>query len=393
MTRILVLTTTYPNNESDWTGAFIHSLVRAIHDRGFDLEVLAPSDGTYYGCRSLDGIPVHRFGYFLPHSLERLTKGAGGIPENIATSVLARIQIVPMMAVFILRTILAVWRSDLIYANWIGAGFVGAIASRFSGKPLVVSFRGDDGYLARDRPIWKLVTKWVIGQSSHVTAVSNELSDIMKDLGADTSRLSVPRFGVDTSLFFPGNKNPAERFPLVMIFVGSLIPKKGLQDLIEALATPDLGDVHLVVVGDGYFACELKSLAQDKLQKDQVFWRGIAPPVEVAKLMRDADFLVLPSYTEGSPNVIKEAMASALPVIGTRVGGIPDLVTEGKTGLLYNPGDIESLRQCIRIMLKDGGTRLKMGWSATKKLDDSGLNWESTARDFESIFSRALEKT
>jgi glycosyltransferase involved in cell wall biosynthesis len=177
-----------------------------------------------------------------------------------------------------------------------------------------------------------------------------------------------------------------------MIFVGSLIPKKGLQDLIEALATPDLGKVRLVVVGDGYFASKLKSLAQDKLQKDQVIWRGIAPPVEVAKLMRDADFLVLPSYTEGSPNVIKEAMASGLPVIGTRVGGIPDLVTEGKTGLLYNPGDIESLRQCIR-MLKNRGTRLKMGWSARKKLDDSGLNWESTARDFESIFSRALEKT
>ena len=215
----------------------------------------------------------------------------------------------------------------------------------------------------------------------------------MKDLGADSSRLSVPRFGVDTSLFFPGNKNPAERFPVVMIFVGSLIPKKGLQDLIEALATPDLGDVRLVVVGDGYFASELKSLAQDKLQKDQVIWRGIAPPVEVAKLMRDADFLVLPSYTEGSPNVIKEAMASALPVIGTRVGGIPDLVTEGETGLLYNPGDIESLRQCIRIMLKNRGTRLKMGWSAKKKLDDSGLNWESTARDFESIFLRALQKT
>ena len=393
MTRILVLTTTYPNSESDWTGAFIHSLVQAVRKRGFELEALAPSDGTYYGRRSLDGIPVHRFGYFLPHSLERLTRGAGGIPENIATSVLARIQIIPMMAVFILKTILAVRRSDLIYANWIGAGFVGAIASRFSGKPLVVSFRGDDGYLARDRPIWKLVTKWVIGQSSHVTAVSRELHDIMKDLGADSSRLSVPRFGVDTSLFFPGNKDPAERFPVVMIFVGSLIPKKGLQDLIEALATPDLGDVRLVVVGDGYFASELKSLAQDKLQKDQVIWRGIAPPVEVAKLMRDADFLVLPSYTEGSPNVIKEAMASALPVIGTRVGGIPDLVTEGKTGLLYHPGDIESLRQCIRIMLKNRGTRLKMGWSAKKKLDDSGLNWESTARDFESIFLRALQKT
>ncbi len=99
MTRILVLSTTYPNSESDWTGVFIRSLVRAIHDRGFDLEVLAPSDGAYYGRRFLDGIPVSKFGYFWPHSLERLTRGAGGIPENIAKSFLARIQIIPMMAV------------------------------------------------------------------------------------------------------------------------------------------------------------------------------------------------------------------------------------------------------------------------------------------------------
>ncbi len=393
MTRILVLTTTYPSGESDWTGAFIRSLVRAIRDRGFDLEVLAPSDGTYYGRRLLDGIPVSRFGYFWPHSLERLTRGAGGIPENIAKSFLARIQIIPMMAVFILKTIFAVRRSDLIYANWIGASLVGAIASLLSGKPLVVSFRGDDGYLARDRPLWKMVTRWVIRRSSHITAVSHELLDILKDLGAEPSRLSVPRFGVDTALFFPGSKNPVDRDQLQMIFVGSLIPKKGLQDLIEALAAPDLRHVSLTVVGDGYFAPELKSLAQKKLRPGQVIWLGIAAPVEVAKLMRAADFLVLPSYTEGSPNVIKEAMATALPVIGTRVGGIPELVSHGETGLLYSVGDTESLRECIRIMAKDIESRQKMGWLAKEKLDSAGLNWESTALDFELIFLRALEKT
>ncbi|MFH0957635.1 MAG: glycosyltransferase [Pseudomonadota bacterium] len=391
MTRILLLTTTYPNSEDDWTGAFIHSLALALRKRGFELEALAPSDGTFHGRRHLDGIPVCRFGYFWPRSWERLTRGAGGIPENIAKSLLARIQIIPMMAVFIVRTLLALRRNDLIYANWIGAGFVGAIASWLSGKPLVVSFRGDDGYLARDRTMWKIVTKWVIAQSSHVTVVSQELQDIMKDLGAAPERLSVPRFGVDTSLFFPGNRNPTESEPLQGIFVGSLIPKKGLQDLICALASPKFENVRLIAVGDGYFASKLKSLAQEKLKKGQVIWRGIEPPAEVAKLMRDADFLVLPSYTEGSPNVIKEAMASALPVVGTSVGGIPDLVIDGETGLLYNPGDIESLRKCIQILAGDRSTRSKMGSSAKMKLDNSALNWDSTAKDFESIFLRALE--
>lgn len=391
MSRILVLTTTYPNAENDWTGAFIRNLVVAIKNRGFDIEVLAPADGTYHGCRLIDGFPVFRFGYFLPRSLERLTKGAGGIPENINKSALAKIQIIPMMAIFVLRAIMASRRCDLIYANWIGAGLAGAIASCISRKPLVVSFRGDDGYLARDKLMWKLAAKCVIHQSSHLTAVSNELLDIMRGLGADSESLSVPRFGVDTSVFFPANEDSYRGDSVRIIFVGSLIPKKGLQDLICALSSPEMSNVRLVILGDGYFGAELQKLAEEKLENEQVEWKGIIPPVDVARIMRESDFLVITSYTEGSPNVIKEAMATGLPVIGTRIGGIPDLVSNNETGLLYDAGDIKSLRECIRIMAKDRETRLKMGRLARKKLDELGLSWDLAAEDFDSIFSKATE--
>ncbi len=386
--KILVLTTTYPTNETDWAGAFIHSLVLAIQKRGFEVEVIAPSNGQSYGSQFIGGVHVSRFAYFWPRSLERLTRGAGGIPENISKSILAKFQLAPMMAIFVLRTLIAVRHFDVIYANWIGAGMVGAIVSRISGKPMVVSFRGDDGYLARDNWLWRVLTKWVLRQSSFVTTVSSELLKIMKDLGADPARLKLPRFGVDTGIFCPAPRNEDPRGRARVIFVGSLIPKKGVQDLIKAMGDPEFSNTSLTIVGDGYYADNLKDLAREKLDSRRIIWKGITPPREVARLMRQSDILVLPSYTEGSPNVVKEAMASGLPVIGTRVGGVPDLVSDGETGLLYEPGDIEALRDCLLKLLKDEDLRVEMGRLSKKKLEQDGLNWDTTAEDFESIFLR-----
>ncbi len=389
---ILVLTTTYPSHQGDWQGAFIHSLILAIRRKGFEVTVLAPSNGERYGNHTLDGVQVMRFGYFWPRSLERLTIGAGGIPENISKSFLAKFQIIPMTLLFIVRALILSKKADIIYSNWIGAGFVGAVAGTITGKPMVVSFRGDDGYLARDRTLWRLATKWVIKKSAYVTAVSSELINIMKGLGADPQRLSTPRFGVDSEIFYPNCEVRQNRGKLKIIFVGSLIPKKGLQDLIEAMTSPQFANTELIIVGDGYYGPELKKLANRKLNGRCVEWMGIVPPVKVGEVLRESDILVLPSYTEGSPNVIKEAMATALPVIGARVGGVPELVDHGRTGFLYEPGAIEELRDYLGKLVEDKDMRLQMGISSRRKLNEAGLDWDSTAEDFEKIFLSTLKK-
>jgi hypothetical protein len=90
---ILVLTTSYPSHETDPSGVFIAKLSAGIKRRGYSIKVVAPSDGTFYGHRDLGGIETIRFGYFLPRSLERLTRAGGGIPENMKQSFLARLQL------------------------------------------------------------------------------------------------------------------------------------------------------------------------------------------------------------------------------------------------------------------------------------------------------------
>jgi len=176
---ILVLTTSYPSHETDPSGVFIAKLLAAIKTRGYSIKVVAPSDGSFYGRREVGGIETIRFEYFLPRSLERLTRAGGGIPENIKQSFLARLQLVPMLFMFLLVALRQSRGSDLVYANWLGAGIVGAAVNLLTRKPLVVSFRGDDGYLARDRLVWRILTKWVARRAAVVAPVSSELASIL----------------------------------------------------------------------------------------------------------------------------------------------------------------------------------------------------------------------
>ncbi len=390
--RLLALTTSYPSDEDDPSGVFIAKLLRAIKDRGYPVKVVAPSNGSFYGRRSLDGIDTVRFGYFRPRSLEKLTRGSGGIPENMERSFLARLQLLPMMAAFLYIALREAGDTEIVYANWLGAGIIGALVNLFTGRPFIVSFRGDDGYLARDRLFWRVLTKWVSRRSSVIAPVSGEILRIMLDLGLPAEKCHLPRFGVDTEMFHPTSspRDPGEDVRL--LFVGSLILRKGLHDLLEALSDPALDRVRLIVVGDGPLASRYAALCNRFGLRNRTEWKGAVSPAEVARLMRSSDLLCLPSYMEGRPNVVNEAMASALPVIATRIGGIPDMVEEGETAFLYDPGNVEELREHIRTLVADGELRNRMGRAGHEFLISSGVSWDSTAEEFDLLFSRLMEQ-
>ncbi len=388
--RVLVLTTTYPSNEVDPAGVFIAKLLAALKNRGYSLKVVAPSNGKTYGRGSLNGIETVRFGYFWPRSLERLTTTAGGIPENMSKSWLARIQVLPMMLAFLVTCLRELRGVEIIYANWIGAGIIGAMANLITGKPLVVSFRGDDGYLARDRFLWRVLTKWVIGRSSFVAPVSGELRDIIVGLGTPGDKCYLPKFGVDTQMFHPEDGGKSKTDHVEALFVGSLIKRKGLHDLINALADEDFRRVRLTVVGEGIYEPELKALAHDLGVEPRIKWLGGLPQGEVAELMRKSDLLCLPSYMEGRPNVVNEAMASGIPVISTTIGGIPDMVVKGETALLFPPGDVEALRICLKRLVHDSELRIRMGKAGREFLINSGVSWDATAEEFDMLFTRIM---
>ncbi|MAS04774.1 MAG: colanic acid biosynthesis glycosyltransferase WcaL [Ahrensia sp.] len=146
-----------------------------------------------------------------------------------------------------------------------------------------------------------------------------------------------------------------------VLFVGRLDAVKGMPLLIDAFAAvlDTHPDAQLTIIGDGPARAKLEERA--KTLGKTVTFLGYQPQEEVARLLGEMDMLVLPSFAEGVPVVLMEAMASRLPVIASRVAGIPELVEDGVSGFLVPPGDLESLTARLEELLGDPALCAKMG--------------------------------
>jgi len=103
--------------------------------------------------------------------------------------------------------------------------------------------------------------------------------------------------------------------------------------------------------------------------------------------MLESDFFVLPSYSEGTPNVIKEAMACGIPVIATNVSGNPELIKHNKTGLLFEPGDVNTLAKLLHFAVDNQDMMEEMGRKGKEFIISKQLTWKNTAKMYESVYS------
>jgi len=181
---------------------------------------------------------------------------------------------------------------------------------------------------------------------------------------------------------------------VVAIYVGGLVESKGLAELAQA-AEPLLNrykDFKLVCVGDGPARDRLIGL-KDRVARDgAVVLTGRVAPEEVPHLLQASDFLVLPSYSEGMPQAVLEAMNCGLAVVATRVGGLPEAVIDGETGLLVEPRDVGRLQQAMERVITDATFRHTaglLGFARATSVFDS----ERNARQFaEALWSLANER-
>ncbi|HIQ22713.1 MAG TPA: glycosyltransferase [Planctomycetes bacterium] len=151
--------------------------------------------------------------------------------------------------------------------------------------------------------------------------------------------------------------------PIRLLCVGRLVPVKGLKYLFQALRQLlDRGPkAELLLVGHGYHRPKLEGLAWELGITGQVSFLGRVPfGPELFRLYREADIFVLPSLSEGIPKTLLEAMASGLPIVATRVGGVPDVVKDGKTGLLVAPRSPGELAEAIERIIREGELRRKL---------------------------------
>lgn len=176
------------------------------------------------------------------------------------------------------------------------------------------------------------------------------------------SKFVVVRLGVDVSLFAPpADKKPSEIFEILC--VGRLTPAKGQHLLIEAVGRLALQGrpVRLRLVGSGPDEQSLREHATNLRSPDTVVFEGAVNQDRIRSFYQSADVFCLPSFAEGLPVVLMEAMAMQLPCVSTTIAGIPELIRDDIDGLLVPPSDVEALTQALRRLMEDENLRTRLG--------------------------------
>lgn len=198
-------------------------------------------------------------------------------------------------------------------------------------------------------------------------APSRYLADRFVANGLPADRMHVVRNGIDLRRY--RGRGRREAGPFTVGYIGQLIEHKGVDVLLRALAL--LGeDTRLVVVGDGVQAGPLERLSRELAVDRRVRFAGLVDNRDIGKVHAEVDVVAVPSvWPENSPVVITEAMASAIPVVASDIGGIPELVEDGVTGLLVPPRDARALAERIDDLRRHPDERRRMGARAAERIE------------------------
>lgn len=268
---------------------------------------------------------------------------------------------------------------DLVLSYWLYPDAYGAmLAARQAEVPLVVGARGSD-LRVRDA-ISRRLTRPVLHAARRLLVVSEDLGRVAeRDYGAHPDRIRAIPNGCDASIFHPADRAEARRaldLPAeaeVVTYVGRLVPEKGLRELLAAAGAlrASRPRLQLVLVGEGPMHAELAALAA--AGELPVRFAGTRPPAEVARWMCASDLVTLPSYSEGHPNVLVEALACGRPVVATPVGGIPEVV-DAASGVLVPARDPAALAEGLR-------EALERDWDEAALARRFSRDWRQVAQD------------
>jgi glycosyltransferase involved in cell wall biosynthesis len=283
-------------------------------------------------------------------------------------------------------------RVDVVLGSWAYPdGFAAVVLAELMGVPAVVKLHGSDMNVVARLAGPRRRLKWALPRAARVIAVSNPLAEQARLLGVAPERIDIVRNGIDRDTFRPRDRAEARRRlgfegnePIVL-YVGHVIPSKGALDLVRAYGSggPRLRASRLVMVGDGPATEECRTLAQEL--GIRASFLGARPHEEVATWLAACDVLALPSWNEGMPNVVLEALASGRPVVASRVGGIPDVVDSDASGLLVPPQDPVALGGALEGVL--GHPHDPERISAALEVPD----WDGSARALHTSLLTALE--
>ncbi len=296
-------------------------------------------------------------------------------------------------------------RPDLLHGHWLHPhGAATVRAARTLRRPAVLTAHGRD--VARfdwpDGAYYRRHSLAAAHAADRVICVSRVLRDRLAELGVPARRLVVIPNGVDLARFTPRDRTGARaalgaRLGAVLaaasgarllVFAGELLPVKQVDRLLSALAElardPASPPHVLAIVGAGPEESRLHTLTSELGLANAVVWAGQRPHAEMPVWLAAADLFVLPSASEGLPLVVPEALACGTPVVASRVGGIPECITDGVSGLLVEPHGVATLAAGLRA-------------AATRSWDPAALaaaarplGWDAQVERIEAVYRDVL---
>jgi teichuronic acid biosynthesis glycosyltransferase TuaC len=389
--RVLIMTKIFPNRIEPSSSPFNRQQFAAL-GRLCDVEILAtipwfPGAGAFRrwsrAGRLLDvpsgdrieGLAVHhpRFA-FIP----RIGHAISG-PLYAAS-----------LAKFVLRYR---GRVDVLLGSWAYPdGFAAVVLASLLGVPSVVKLHGSDIDVVARLPGPRRRLQWALPRAARVVAVSRPLADSAVALGVSPDRVDVVRNGVDSERFRPLDRGEARRAlgespdVRIVLCIGRIERDKGALDLIHAFARTRhrlAPRAKLVMVGDGSAVAECRKTAME-LGADVEF-TGPLPHDQIPRWIAACDVLALPSWHEGTPNVVLEAIACGRRVVATSVGGVPDVIHSDALGALVNPKDVPALATALQRSLSEAYDPASVAAAA------SVPDWRTSAQSLHQSLSRALE--
>ncbi len=283
--------------------------------------------------------------------------------------------------------------ADVILGTWAypdgcAAVLLGALVKR----PVVVKVHGSDLNIVAKMRTARPLMRAVLPRASALVSVSRALSSELEGLGVPKDHIHLVPNGVDKALFFERDREAVKaKKELVregknaarwIVFCGRLEAAKGFVELLTAAKRilESRNDVAFAFLGDGALKKEADALAER--HPDRVRVPGAVPLSEVAEWHGASSLFCLPSYNEGTPNVVLEALASGRPVVATNVGGIPDVVRDGENGFLVPPRDAEALeRALIRAIDRE--------WNSKAVAATGPISWQESASALYDVLERA----
>ena len=383
--RVLVVPKDFPTPENAFSGIFILRRLQAMQALGHDVSVLrivphappfGPAHWKAYSSiprdTEIEGIPVRTMRAFIPPGMVAMEF----LPLQLRAAVAREIRRVG---------------AELVHASYLIP--CGQLAIDQS-VPSIVTMHGIDAHTwPKRRAGLRRATRAVLRGATQLSAVSKYLADTVQEI--EPCDVRVIWNGADERFFFPQPKDaartslglPQDRF--VVVYAGVIDPEKGVYDLLEALSTMRTERPLLIVAGGG----DVRAFEIEAQRKGvEVRMLGRVGQTEVAQAYAAADVMTLPSYIEGLPNVVCEAMLCERAIVATPAGGTPEIVEDGKTGLIVPIAAPQRLAAALTRLARDPQERARLA-AAAREFALKHLTWSNSARAYEAMYREVLERS